>query len=68
MRKSGGKTRGKVVDIGSGSGFKLVKYLSKEFETIGIETEPAISHLRKTYPDQVWIDSGKPSEEGPKNK
>ena len=42
-----------VIDVGCGSGWKLVNYLSKEFKTIGIETEPALSHLRKTYPKQV---------------
>ena len=42
-----------VIDVGCGSGWKLVHYLSKEFKTIGIETEPALSFLRKTYPDQV---------------
>ena len=42
-----------VIDVGCGSGWKLVNYLSKEFKTIGIETEPALSFLRKTFPDQV---------------
>ena len=42
-----------VIDVGCGSGWKLVNYLSKEFKTIGVETEPALSFLRKTYPDQV---------------
>jgi 2-polyprenyl-3-methyl-5-hydroxy-6-metoxy-1,4-benzoquinol methylase len=42
-----------VIDVGCGSGWKLVNYLSREFKTIGIETEPALSFLRKTFPDQV---------------
>ena len=42
-----------VIDVGCGSGWKLVNYLSKEFKTIGIETEPALSFLRKKFPDQV---------------
>ena len=64
MRKAS-KQAGKVVDIGCGSGYKLVNYISGEFETIGVETEPAISHLRKSYPNEVWIDSGEPSVQGP---
>ncbi len=43
-----------AIDVGCGSGWKLVNYLSGEFHTIGIETEPALSFLRKTYPDQVF--------------
>lgn len=50
----------KVIDIGCGSGYKLIKYLGG-YETIGYETEPAISFLRKTYPDNRWVDSGEPS-------
>ena len=44
-----------VIDIGCGSGWKLVNYLSREFQTIGIETEPAISFLRDKYPDQASL-------------
>jgi len=42
-----------AIDVGCGSGWKLVNYLSEEFRTVGIETEPALSFLRKTYPNQV---------------
>jgi hypothetical protein len=44
-----------VIDVGCGAGWKLVHYLAKEFKTIGVETEPAISFLRKTYPDLVMM-------------
>lgn len=50
-----------IVDIGCGSGYKLIKLFDK-FNTIGIETEPCISHLRQAYPDHTWIDSGDPEE------
>lgn len=50
----------KIIDIGCGSGYKLIKYLGK-YETIGYETEPCISFLRKTYPNNKWINSGEPS-------
>ena len=46
-----------IVDIGCGSGYKLVKYLSK-FNTIGVETEPCFSLLKTTYPDRNWVISG----------
>ena len=51
----------KIIDIGCGSGYKLIKYLG-QYETIGYETEPAISYLRNTYPNRKWIESGKPDE------
>ena len=50
----------KVIDIGCGSGYKLIKYLG-EYETIGYETEPSISFLKKTYPNRKWVNSGLPS-------
>lgn len=59
--------RGLVLDIGAGSGYKLVKFLSPEFETVGFETEPAISFLRKKYPNEEWVDSGKPEESLPES-
>jgi SAM-dependent methyltransferase len=46
-----------VTDVGCGSGYKLIHYLGG-FNTVGIETEPCISFLRKTYPANVWLDSG----------
>jgi len=42
-----------AIDVGCGSGWKLVKYISEEFRTIGIDTEPALSFLKKKYPKQV---------------
>jgi len=59
--------RGLILDIGAGSGYKLVKYLSPEFETVGFETEPAISFLRKKYPNEEWVDSGKSEESLPES-
>jgi hypothetical protein len=50
-----GKSRSVLtaIDVGCGSGWKLVKYISEEFRTIGIDTEPALSFLKKKYPKQV---------------
>lgn len=50
-----------IVDIGCGSGFKLIKYFNNH-NTIGIETEPCLSQLKITYPNKIWIESGKPEE------
>lgn len=47
----------KVVDIGCGSGYKLVNILGK-FNTVGIETEPCYSFLKSKYPDRKWLLSG----------
>lgn len=49
----------KIIDVGCGSAFKLIKYLG-EFDTIGIETEPCISFLREKYPTRTWLNSGEP--------
>jgi hypothetical protein len=46
-----------AIDVGCGSGWKLVNILSNEFQTIGIETEPALSFLRNKYPDKVSLSS-----------
>ena len=53
-----------VLDIGCGSGYKLIKYFS-EYETTGIETEPCYSFLNETYPDRRWLASGDPSKSFP---
>jgi len=46
-----------VIDVGCGSGFKLMTYFS-EYKTIGYEVEPCLSMLREKYPKRIWIDSG----------
>jgi len=43
-----------VLDLGCGSGFKLMKYFV-EFETVGIELDPCLSMLLKKYPDRKWF-------------
>lgn len=49
----------RIVDVGCGSGFKLIKYFDN-YDTIGIETEPCFSNLIKKYPNKKWIKSGEP--------
>jgi SAM-dependent methyltransferase len=48
-----------VIDVGCGSGFKLIKYLGK-FDTTGIDTEPCYSNLLSKYPNRKWLKSGEP--------
>ena len=51
-----------VIDVGCGSGYKLVHVLG-EFKTYGIETEPCLSLLKEWYPSRMWFDSGKCEED-----
>ncbi len=44
-----------ILDIGTGSGFKLLKYFS-EYRTLGIDVEPTITFLRHQYPEKEWGD------------
>lgn len=45
-----------VLDIGCGSGYKLITYLG-EYETIGTELSPAYETLLERYPDRKWVKS-----------
>ena len=53
------KDRGysRILDFGCGSGYKLMKHF-KEFNTCGYELDPALSFLKKTYPDREWREGG----------
>lgn len=47
----------RVLDIGCGSGFKLMKYFGGyNTEAVGVEVEPTLSWLRATYPHREWSD------------
>ena len=43
-----------IVDVGCGSGYKLINLLS-QYDTTGIEIEPAYSWLLKQYPNRKWM-------------
>lgn len=43
-----------VLDIGCGSGFKLIKYFDA-YNTIGLELEENLSFLQKKYPNKKWM-------------
>lgn len=49
-----------VVDIGCGSGYKLLKYLG-HLNTIGVDVPPTCNWLKRKYPNRVWkeVDSFK---------
>lgn len=53
MKKHGLAT---AIDIGCGSGFKLIKYL-EPYDTLGLEVSPTLEYLQKTYPDRRWMQS-----------
>jgi SAM-dependent methyltransferase len=42
-----------IVDIGTGSGFKLIKHFDK-YDTFGIDLEPTVTFLRRQYPEKKW--------------
>lgn len=42
-----------VIDVGCGSGYKLVKYLGR-YETMGIDMLPTVVWLREKYPSHEW--------------
>jgi len=44
---------GSVLDVGCGTGFKLLKYFG-DYETLGLERPPVLDHLRETYPERRW--------------
>jgi SAM-dependent methyltransferase len=46
----------RVIDIGCGSGFKLVQYLG-EWDTIGIDLGSTVSVVRQKYPDRKWFEA-----------
>ena len=46
----------KVLDIGTGSGYKLMNKF-KKYKCIGTEIEPTLSWLKNKYPTDEWIES-----------
>jgi 2-polyprenyl-3-methyl-5-hydroxy-6-metoxy-1,4-benzoquinol methylase len=51
----------KIIDIGTGSGYKLLKNFP-DMETLGIDLPPTVKWLRETYPDKKWSDVFDPVE------
>lgn len=42
-----------LLDIGCGTGFKLMKYFSS-YATLGLERPPVLEALKSSYPDKRW--------------
>lgn len=42
-----------VLDVGTGSGFKLMKYFS-DYKTLGLDLPVHMGLLNKNYPDRAW--------------
>jgi 2-polyprenyl-3-methyl-5-hydroxy-6-metoxy-1,4-benzoquinol methylase len=55
----------RVLDIGCGSGFKLMAYF-KDYETTGVDVNPTFDYLKKTFPDRTWINAEKDASAIPK--
>lgn len=45
----------KVIDVGCGSGFKLMKYFGNHFEIVGTEIKSTLEYLQTNYPDYTWL-------------
>lgn len=43
-----------VLDLGCGSGFKLVKYFDEVENTIGVDLPATVNWLRNKYPNKTW--------------
>lgn len=46
----------RVIDVGCGSGFKLLKYFGDKITT-GIDVSPTYEYLVEKYPDRNWVHS-----------
>jgi len=55
----------KILDIGCGSGFKLISYFG-DYQTIGMDVNPTFDYLKKTFPDRTWINAELDSSSIPK--
>jgi len=44
-----------IYDVGCGSGYKLVHYLS-DYDTTGFEVPRTLEYLRREYPDRKWAE------------
>ncbi len=42
-----------ILDVGCGSGYKLIKYFADE-ETLGLELPETLAFLQEKYPDRAW--------------
>jgi len=48
-----------IIDVGCGSGYKLLKNFASNYQFIGIDIRETYQHLLKTYPEYNWMDGEK---------
>jgi len=48
-----------ILDVGCGGGFKLMKFF-KDYDTTGVDLQPAIDRLKVKYPDRKWATTVEP--------
>lgn len=53
VARSLAKEGDRILDIGTGSGFKLLKYFA-DFDTTGLDLNPTLKWLNNAYPDRKW--------------
>jgi hypothetical protein len=46
-----------IIDLGCGSGFKLMKHFS-HLDTIGVDSPQTVEFLKRTYPGRGWMTIG----------
>jgi 2-polyprenyl-3-methyl-5-hydroxy-6-metoxy-1,4-benzoquinol methylase len=54
-----------VLDIGCGSGYKLIRYFS-DCNTVGVEVKATYEFLKQKYPDRTWINAAHVNQIPPK--
>lgn len=47
----------KILDLGCGAGFKLMKYFGgPEYVTLGLDLPVHLEYVKRTYPDHLWAE------------
>lgn len=49
----------KIMDIGTGAGYKLIKYFN-DYDTLGTDVTDTVNWLKEKYADKKWSDSMAP--------
>lgn len=44
-----------IIDVGCGSGYKLMKFFKQNYQVIGIDIQTTYDYLMSQYPDQTWV-------------
>lgn len=49
----------KIIDVGCGSGYKLIKNFASNYDFIGMDIRETYNYLIETYPEYDWLDGEK---------